>query len=249
MLLPLRSFAFSRPCGRLARLLVLLPALAAPLLAQTSARTITATAGGASTSLSSTDDPSLAPPATVAAPLPDRDEDGDGLTYFEEMQRGSDPTKADTDGDGVPDPQDGWPRHDWITAPPLPETRYAVLPLNLLGWSSAYRPRSLTDDLQVIGHGYANYVSDTDYDPVILPSLGGSVKNLVTGSWYSHLMIPGSGSAEPPAPYPPNLQSIVGDLWWLWSPFSNVTDRYFFLLNQYKRRTGHENPATSYRIA
>jgi len=87
----LRRFAFARPSGRLALLLAL--ALPAPLFAQTAPRTITATAGGASTGLAATSDPSRPPPGGVAAPLPERDDDGDGLTYFEEMQRGSNPLR------------------------------------------------------------------------------------------------------------------------------------------------------------
>lgn len=36
-------------------------------------------------------------------PAPNSDEDGDGLTALQELGRGSDPTKADTDGDGLSD--------------------------------------------------------------------------------------------------------------------------------------------------
>ena len=39
-----------------------------------------------------------------------RDEEPDGLTNYEEYLAGTDPHNPDTDGDGIPDGQDGWPK-------------------------------------------------------------------------------------------------------------------------------------------
>lgn len=37
------------------------------------------------------------------------DEDNDGLRYFEEIEKGTDPNNPDTDGDGIPDNLDPYP--------------------------------------------------------------------------------------------------------------------------------------------
>ena len=162
-------------------------------LASASTTTATVTAGAASASRSATVDPALPPPESWEAPLPERDADGDGLTYFEEMQRGSDPAKPDTDLDGVPDAQDGWPRHPWIKVPPLPETRYAFVPLGALGWPANHVGKSLSEDLQVVGQrkvpsgNISTTLNSQDYNPVILSLADGVLSNAVTGggSWYS----------------------------------------------------------------
>ena len=63
------------------------------------------------------------------------DSDGDGVSDAEEARRGTNPHDTDSDDDNIPDGEDGWPLHAWITAPPLPETQYVVIPLNPHGWS------------------------------------------------------------------------------------------------------------------
>lgn len=230
MLFPLRSLASLRLIRRLALLLSLSLAFSAPLSAQ-STNTATATAGAASASQSATSDPSLPPPAGAPLPpLPERDEDQDGLTYAEEKQRGSDPTKPDTDGDGVDDSEDGWPSHDWITAPPLPEVRYAALTLASLGWPAGYNAITLNDEFQIIGYR-GETVSDCS--PVILTAPGAAIQNLVTGTWYSQSPY---GPNPRPDPYPPGLGSRN------YSLISHV--RYLALLNTF----GSSNRG-SYRLA
>src|SRR6185369_16169048 len=40
----------------------------------------------------------------------------------------------DTDGDGISDLTDGWPRVNWLHPARLPEVRYAVMRLYEIGW-------------------------------------------------------------------------------------------------------------------
>ena len=93
----------------------------------------------------------LGPISAAALARPDADFDGDGLTNSEELARGSDPHDDDTDGDGVPDAQDGWPRHDWITRPPLPETHYATVSLRALGFPQTGSASALNNRNDVLG--------------------------------------------------------------------------------------------------
>ncbi|HSS96851.1 MAG TPA: Ig-like domain-containing protein, partial [Terriglobales bacterium] len=55
------------------------------------------------------------------------DNDGDGLTNFEEFVLGTDPEKWDTDGDGVSDKDDGWPLNKAVAPPPVPLMQYAII--------------------------------------------------------------------------------------------------------------------------
>jgi hypothetical protein len=55
--------------------------------------------------------------------------DNDGLTNQEEIEAGTDRTKADTDEDGVDDGDDGWPQAKFLNTPRLPVWRYAVVEL------------------------------------------------------------------------------------------------------------------------
>lgn len=78
------------------------------------------------------------------------DTDGDGFSDAEEAVRGTDPRDTDTDNDGVLDPDDGWPRHAWITVAPLPEVRYAVVRLQSLGWPAGIQAGELDDKGDVL---------------------------------------------------------------------------------------------------
>jgi hypothetical protein len=57
------------------------------------------------------------------------DPDNDGLTNAEELELGTDRTKADSDSDGVTDDKDGWPMAKFLKTPRLPVWRYAVVEL------------------------------------------------------------------------------------------------------------------------
>lgn len=84
------------------------------------------------------------------------DSDGDGVSDYDEYMKGTNPQSEDTDGDGVLDSEDGWPRHAWITAAPLPETNYAIIPLRDLGWPvTAHLISGGLDDRNVV-HGVDN---------------------------------------------------------------------------------------------
>ena len=48
----------------------------------------------------------------------------------------------DTDGDGVPDHQDGWPQHKQLTTPPVPESQYVAIDL---GHGTGYGMNNLGD--------------------------------------------------------------------------------------------------------
>jgi alpha-tubulin suppressor-like RCC1 family protein len=60
---------------------------------------------------------------------PNGDEDGDGLRNLEEYKLGTLPNNAYSDGDAVPDGQDGWPLDEDLSPPRLPEYNYAVVDL------------------------------------------------------------------------------------------------------------------------
>ena len=112
--------------------LFLLLALWPLSLAAQGTRTVTPTAGNATTSQSATANASISPPTLFTPPPPDSDDDGDGLSLALELIRGSDPNIPHTDGDAAPDALDGWPREAAITQPPLPATGYVHVPLSAL---------------------------------------------------------------------------------------------------------------------
>ncbi|MFA6287401.1 MAG: hypothetical protein WC661_08440 [Opitutaceae bacterium] len=86
------------------------------------------------------------------------DSDDDGLTDAQEAAMGTDPHNADTDGDGVNDPDDGWPRHAWITNAPLPEVRYAVVRLAAMsGWPED----AWAEEIDDLNHVLTNNPSQT----------------------------------------------------------------------------------------
>ncbi len=58
------------------------------------------------------------------------DDDGDGLTNAQEFALGTDPNKWDSDDDGVPDSQDGWPLNPVVSVAPLPTFRYAAIDIS-----------------------------------------------------------------------------------------------------------------------
>lgn len=93
------------------------------------------------------------------------DTDGDGLTDAEEAARGTAPRDmdGDTDNDGVLDPNDGWPRHAWITAAPLPEVRYAVVRLSQMGWPADAEARRISDAGDVVGQHLEDGWYPTDW--------------------------------------------------------------------------------------
>lgn len=123
----------------------------------------TAAAGGASASTTATVGPASGSGSGSLMPPPNSDDtDGDGLSNYEESQRGTDPTKPDTDGDGVNDAADGWPTAPWITAAPLPDVRYAVLKLSDLGWPTATDALELDDKGNILGYD-PNYQNGRDW--------------------------------------------------------------------------------------
>jgi hypothetical protein len=77
------------------------------------------------------------------------DNDGDGLSDAKEARLGTGPHSPDTDGDGVRDPDDGWPRDPKLSPAVLPDVRYAVLPLD--DWDDNYEAYSLDDEARVLG--------------------------------------------------------------------------------------------------
>ncbi len=79
---------------------------------------------------------------------PGDDFDGDGLSNAEEIAAGTDPTNVDTDGDGTPDGEDGWPLEKYLSPQRLPEPRYAVLNVeDLVNFDEeSEKPELLTND-------------------------------------------------------------------------------------------------------
>ena len=65
-----------------------------------------------------------------------RDDDNDGLTNRQEYIASTDPGNADTDGDGVPDGEDGWPLEKSLSPPRVIEVPCAVIDLGVgkSGW-------------------------------------------------------------------------------------------------------------------
>jgi len=75
----------------------------------------------------------MSAPSEAVSTKPDEDPDGDGLTNQEEAEMGANPWNPDTDGDGVPDGQDGWaggsdPALEKCLAPKrLPKPHFATI--------------------------------------------------------------------------------------------------------------------------
>jgi hypothetical protein len=74
----------------------------------------------------------------------------------------------------VSDAEDGWPLHEWIALPRLPETKFAVIPLRSLGFPTDVSPLHLDDALNVLGHRDADFqvwlsASQTMIEPPLKP--------------------------------------------------------------------------------
>jgi probable HAF family extracellular repeat protein len=78
---------------------------------------------------------------------PNGDEDGDGLTNLKEYNLHTFPNTAYSDGDDIPDGQDGWPLDGDITLPRSPVYQYAVIALG------SFKPTALNNDGVVVGNG------------------------------------------------------------------------------------------------
>jgi len=89
---------------------------------------------------------------------PEGDSDGDGLTNAEEDELGTDPGSKHSDTDGVPDGVDGWALDPDIKVPRLPDTRYAVIPLNQqVGYNEAFYPSEINDSLDVLTYSSSSF--------------------------------------------------------------------------------------------
>jgi hypothetical protein len=60
------------------------------------------------------------------------DTDGDGINDFEEITRGTDPTRTDTDGDGVSDATDAFPLDSTRSSIPSPDPMDTTPPTIIL---------------------------------------------------------------------------------------------------------------------
>ncbi len=95
-------------------------------------------------------EPAFAPLASTPPPLPGPDLDKDGLSDFQELRLGTDPTKPDTDGDGFNDGQEYNLRTD-----PKARDKYPLFLLStnrhlrLLGETLIIRPTALTNFIVV----------------------------------------------------------------------------------------------------
>jgi hypothetical protein len=72
---------------------------------------------------------------------------GDGLTILQNWQYGYSPTATDVDGDGVSNNQDIDPLDPNLNQPRVPETQYAVIDLDALGFVN---PHGFNDSLQIL---------------------------------------------------------------------------------------------------
>lgn len=126
---------------------------------------------------------------------PNADPDGDGMTNRQEYEAGyydaqnsrwvgPDPTKADTDNDGVPDGLDGWANEPAWSPPRLPQSRYVVVPLSSFGFDESFSPFQFNNALQVLA---------TRIESV--------VRNGSTWTGYHHAVLwqPGGGSTAAPS--------------------------------------------------
>ncbi|NJL19019.1 MAG: hypothetical protein HC901_01540 [Bdellovibrionaceae bacterium] len=107
-------------------------------------------------------DPQHAPEDPIAVQLADPDHDG--LTNLQEQERGTEPDNPHTDGDEVPDGEDGWALDPNFTHPPATET-YALIDLS----SHLHPPEDgvWSGEVQVDDTGgvLQYYVKDIEDDP------------------------------------------------------------------------------------
>ena len=79
----------------------------------------TATASARRTELAQANASAKATATAIAEATAQSDVDGDGLTYVQEMEKGTDPNNPDTDGDGLKDGSDPDPLHPQDKTPPV----------------------------------------------------------------------------------------------------------------------------------
>ena len=175
----------------------LLPvALVLAALVPPSARAQSASAAAGGASISTTATVGTGPGSGTLVPPPNGDDtDGDGLSNYDELYRtGSDPKVKNTDfpqdinGDNDPtDLTDGWPRTAWITAPRIPDVRYAVVRLQSIGLPSSASAIELDDDANVLAID-----GSTGDNYLFLKSSAGTVETVPLLPWS-----PTSGSSVP----------------------------------------------------
>ncbi len=86
--------------------------------AQERVAAMTATAQAKATELAHASESAKATATAIAKATAQSDADGDGLTYAQEMAKGTDPNNPDTDGDGLKDGADPDPLHPQDKTPP-----------------------------------------------------------------------------------------------------------------------------------
>ncbi len=99
---------------------------------------------------------------------PNADPDHDGLSNLEEFLAGTDPTNPDTDGDGVPDGQDGFPLDPNIKVPRVPDQQYAVIQLDQMGYDNSSTPNEVNDKGQVLSVKYDDQTNDDGSDTLVI---------------------------------------------------------------------------------
>jgi len=87
-------------------------------MAQKRAAAMTATAQAKATELAHASESAKATATAIAMATAQSDADNDGLTYAQEMAKGTDPNNPDTDGDGLKDGADPDPLHPQDKTPP-----------------------------------------------------------------------------------------------------------------------------------
>jgi hypothetical protein len=161
---------------------------------------------------------------------------------FLRAQSSSPPPATDTDGDGVPDKHDGWPRHKQLKTPPVPDSQYVVIDLgpgvtwglnkhgDVVGFSSNNRgeteavlwrlgkpPKYLgffTNDKTIIRSSLATAIND---DGVITGRATFSWDPVVTGEYpdpptYPHLIGGAGHSSEHAFRYDHGAMTDLNDL-------------------------------------